>query len=289
MPIFWFCVKNGVYQFGQVVYHRQFLCQQMDAALHPHLQTLRNGFVNTLPLYIQIAEGLTQQIESGELSPGERLPAERELSRMFGVNRMTLRRALMRLELQGLLNRRQGAGTYIAPPKIERQADELVSFSRGMTRRGYLPGAKLLHFERKPAEGRIARELCLPAEAEVFYFHRLRSLDGEPVMLEEFWMSVARFPNLEAFDLINRFIFDILETEYGLTVTRARQSLEPVVATDYEAEMLNIQVGSPLMLERRLSFDEQDKPIEYGKDLYRGDRFRFVTEVAPMEQPEPVL
>ena len=107
-------------------------------------------------------------------------------------------------------------------------------------------------------------------------------------MLEEFWMSVDRFPDLESFDLINRFVFDIVETEYGLTVTRARQSLEPVVATDYEAEMLNVRVGSPLMLERRLSFDEHHEPIEYGKDLYRGDRFRFVTETAPMEQPSLV-
>ncbi len=261
----------------------------MGTATPPQLQALRNGFVNTTPLYIQIAEGLIQQIESGEFAPGERLPAERELSRMFGVNRMTLRRALMRLELQGLLYRRQGAGTYIAEPKIERQADELVSFSRGMTRRGYLPGAKLLRFERKPAEVRIARELGVPVGAEVFYFNRLRFLDQEPVMLEEFWMSVARFPDLESFDLINRFIFDIVEMEYGLTVTRARQSLEPAVATDYEAEMLNIRVGSPLMLERRLSFDEHDEPIEFGKDLYRGDRFRFITEVAPMERSDPVF
>ncbi|GAB4579814.1 MAG: phosphonate metabolism transcriptional regulator PhnF [Anaerolineales bacterium] len=256
----------------------------MDTPAHPQPKIHREDFVNTLPLYVQIAEGLIQQIESGDLAPGEKLPPERELSRLYGVNRMTLRRALMRLELQGLLNRRQGAGTYVSEPKIERQADELVSFSRGMTRRGYLTGAKLLLFERKPAEVRIARELGIPVGAEVYYFHRLRSLNGEPVMLEEFWMSVDRFPDLESYDLFYRFIFDIVEDEYGLTVTRARQSLEAVVATDYEAEMLNIEVGSPLMLERRLSFDEQDIPIEYGKDLYRGDRFRFVTESAPMEK-----
>lgn len=102
-------------------------------------------------------------------------------------------------------------------------------------------------------------------------------------MLEKFWMPVARFPDFEQFDLVNRFIFDIVEVEYGLTVTRARQSLEAVVATDYEAEKLNIRVGAPLMLERRLTFDERDTPIEFGIDLYRGDRFRFVTEKAPME------
>ncbi|NUM46509.1 MAG: GntR family transcriptional regulator [Anaerolineales bacterium] len=247
------------------------------------LQKLRETFVNTLPLYIQIADGLLEKIDAGELAPGVRLPPERELSQMFGVNRMTLRRSLQRLELQGLLDRRQGAGTYVAAPKIERQADQLVSFSRGMQKRGYLPGAKLLHFERKVAEASIAREFGLPLGAEVYYFQRIRFLNEEPVMLEKFWMPVARFPDFEQFDLVNRFIFDIVEVEYGLTVTRARQSLEAVVATDYEAEKLNIRVGAPLMLERRLTFDERDTPIEFGIDLYRGDRFRFVTEKAPME------
>ncbi|HLF89091.1 MAG TPA: GntR family transcriptional regulator [Anaerolineales bacterium] len=248
------------------------------------IQKLRENFVNTLPLYIQIADGLLEKMEAGELSPGERLPPERELSQLLGVNRMTLRRSLQRLELQGLLDRRQGAGTYIAPPKIERQADQLVSFSRGMKKRGYLPGAKLLHFERKPSEASVARELNVPLAVEVYFFQRIRYLNEEPVMLEKFWMPVERFPDLEQFDLVNRFIFDIVEEEYRMTITRARQSLEAVVATEYEAEMLGIRVGAPLMLERRLTFDEHDHPFEFGIDLYRGDRFRFVTEKAPMEQ-----
>lgn len=247
------------------------------------IQKLRETFVATLPLYIQIADGLLERIEAGDLIPGEKLPPERELSQMLGVNRMTLRRSLQRLELQGLLDRRQGAGTYIAAPKIERQAYQLVSFSRGMKKRGYLPGARLLHFEPKPAEGSVARELNIPPNAEVYFFQRIRFLNDEPVMLEKFWMPVERFPDLEQFDLVNRFIFDIVEVEYGLTVTRARLGLEAVVATDYEAELLNIRVGAPLMLERRLTLDERNIPIEFGIDLYRGDRFRFVTENAPME------
>jgi GntR family transcriptional regulator len=74
-----------------------------------------------------------------------------------------------------------------------------------------------------------------------------------------------------------------METEYGICVTRARQSLEPVIALNYEAELLDILPGAPLMLQRRLSFDQENRPVEYGKDLYRGDRFRFVTEIAPLE------
>ncbi len=248
------------------------------------LDKLVNHFDHSLPLYLQIAEGLMEQIEAGELPPGDRLPSERNLSKRLGVNRMTLRRALQRLEIQGLLVRRQGDGTYVAEPKIERQAGELVSFSRGMRRRGYLPGARVLRFEKKPAGSTVGRMLDVADNSHVFHFLRLRYLGEEPVMLEKFWVSSERFPDLESHDLVGRFFYDIIESEYGMQVTRARQSLEAVVATDYEARMLEILVGAPLMLERRLSFNEKGVPIEYGKDLYRGDRFRFITELAPMEQ-----
>jgi GntR family transcriptional regulator len=75
-----------------------------------------------------------------------------------------------------------------------------------------------------------------------------------------------------------------METEYGVSVSRARQSLEPVVATAYEAKLLRVRPGAPLMLERRLTVDQEGQPVELAKDLYRGDRFRFVTEIAPLEQ-----
>ena len=82
-----------------------------------------------VPLYVQIADSLLDRIESGRLLPGDRLPAERELSEGLGVNRLTLRRALRVLESQGLLIRRQGSGTFVADPKIERQAGRLISFT----------------------------------------------------------------------------------------------------------------------------------------------------------------
>lgn len=236
-----------------------------------------------LPLYIQIAEVLLDRIESGELAPGDRLPSERELSEQLGVNRMTLRRALRVLEGQGLLVRRQGDGTYAAQPKIERQAGQLVPFTRGMERRGYSPGARIITFEKRPAEAAVARELALPVSTLVFFVRRLRSLNRKPVMLERFTVPAHLFPGFDLYDLSNRSAYDVMEKEYGVAIVRAHQSLEPVVATEYEAELLEVEPGAPLMLERRLGLDENDRPVEYGKDLYRGDRFRFTTQLAPLE------
>lgn len=240
-------------------------------------------FTTAVPLYVQIAEGLLDRIESGELSPGDRLPSERELSEMLGVNRMTLRRALQLLEMRGLLLRRQGDGTYVAEPKIERQAGRLVPFTRGMQRRGYVPGARVITLEKRPVEVAVARELRLPVSAPVYFVRRLRLINQEPVMLERLTVPAQRFPGLERYDLSSRSIYAVMEKEYGVVITRARQSLEPVVAAEYEADLLGINPGAPLMLERRLGFDQDDQPVEYGKDLYRGDRFRFVTDIAPLE------
>jgi GntR family transcriptional regulator len=242
-----------------------------------------NRLIAAAPLYVQIAEGILDRIESGELTPGDRLPPERELSRMLGVNRVTLRQALHVLESQGLLTRRQGRGTYVAEPKIERQAGGLFSFTRGVRRRGLTPGARLVTFEEQPVEASLARELNLPLAAPVYFILRIRTVNQEPVLLERYTIPMRRFPDLGRFDLEARSVFEILETEYQAPLSRARQSLEPVVASEYEAKLLEIELGAPLMLERRLSFDAQGEPVEHGRDLYRGDRFRFVTEIAPWE------
>ncbi|MCJ7534256.1 MAG: GntR family transcriptional regulator [Anaerolineales bacterium] len=230
----------------------------------------------TVPRYVQIADSLLDQIETGELAPGTRLPPERTLSELFDVNRVTLRRALGRLEAQGLIIRKHGEGNFIAEPKIERQTERLVSFTNAKQQRGLLPGAKVIEIDQRPVEAAIAKQLDVPVLTPVFHMLRLRMANQEPVMLEQLWVPVQYFPQLESHDLNNRSVYEIMETEYGISITRTQRSLEPVIATKFEAELLGINTGAPLMLERRLGFDQNANCIEFGKDLYRGDRFRFV-------------
>ena len=152
-----------------------------------------------------------------------------------------------------------------------------------MQRRGYTPGAKVVTFERRPAEVAIAERLEVPVSTSIYYVRRLRSINQEPVMLEELWVPVHIFPEFERHDLTSRSVYEVMETEYGISMGKARRTLEPVAATEYEAELLGIKAGDPLMLERRLGFDRNGRVVEYGKDLYRGDRFRFVAEDASWE------
>jgi GntR family transcriptional regulator len=195
---------------------------------------------------------------------------------------MTLRAALHTLEQKGLLERRQGAGTFVARSKIERHAGKLVPFTKSMQRRGFKTGARIILCEQQPAGPNIAEVLEMPLSARVYVIHRLRTINQEPVVFEKFAMPADRFRDLDRHDLEKRSVYEIAETEYGLIASQARQSLEPVAANDYEARLLEIDPGAPLMLERRLAFDQSGRPLEYGKDLYHGDRFRFITELAPL-------
>ena len=241
-----------------------------------------------VPRYLCIAERLISQIESGDLPAGTRLPPERELSRDLDVNRMTLRRALRVLESQGFLVRKHGIGNFIAHSKIDREIETVFRFTSGMAKRGFTPGTKLISIAVITAEPRIARDLGLPQPARVYDILRVRSINQEPVMLESYKIPIERFPKLEEFNLEDRSIYEVFESEYGVQIFRNRQSLEPVIANKFEARLLQIDPGDPLMLERRISYDDSNQPIEYGNDRYRGDRFRFVAETSPISNVDQI-
>lgn len=240
----------------------------------------------SVPLYIQIAESFADQIESGELAPGTRLMGEREMSEVLSVQRETVRQALTMLQNQGLIQRRHGSGTFVAEPKIERAAGRLFPFTWAMQRKGFSPGARVIRMERTLCNPAVAHELDLQVSSVIYQMERLRFLNQEPVVIENVFIPAELFPDMERFDLNMRSLYEVFETEYGSRVSQARQSLEAVVAFEFEADLLGIKKGDPLMLERRLTFDQHDRRVEYSKDLFRGDRFRFTTERTPLEPLE---
>lgn len=235
---------------------------------------------SAVPLYIQIAEALISQIETGDLKPGDKLPSERSLGEIFTVQRATVRQALDVLENRGLIVRKRGSGTFIAKAKIEREAMRLFAFTRVMTARGFKTGARLLYFSIQEADARAARKLAIDVGEAIYYIHRLRQLDDEPVMLEKIRLPQKVFPEFDRHDLENRSLFEIMENEYARVVTSAEQALEAVPASEYEIKVLEMPPGSSLMMEERVSRDQYGTIVEFSRDLYRGDRFRFNVENA---------
>ena len=148
-----------------------------------------------------------------------------------------------------------------------------------------MAGSRLLSLEQVVPSPLAAQELELSAGAEIYRCHRLRTVNGQPLLIETFALPADLLPDFESFDFGARSVYEIMRTEYGVTVAYARQSLKAVGLSEIEAQWLGATLGAPAMLERRLAFDDRGRPVDFGTDLYRGDRVRFVTDAATVAVP----
>jgi GntR family transcriptional regulator len=207
----------------------------------------------------QIEDWLAGQIATGALAPGDRLPTEHDLAKWFGVSRMTLRHALAELARRGLVTRTVGrhGGTVVAAAKLEQDLTQVLSA------------------RSRPAGPAAAAALRLGEDDPVYEVRRIRLGDGRPIALERSLFPAARFPGMLEFRL-DGSLYDLLETRYGLRPHRARESLEPVTAGVREAEALDVAEGAPLMQVERTAYARSGEPLEFARDLFRGDRTRVV-------------
>jgi len=224
-----------------------------------------------------IEDWLAGEIAVGALRPGDRLPAEHDLAAWFGVSRMTLRHALAELAGRGLVARTTGrhGGTFVAAPKLEQDLTTLAGFSEQLRRHGMVAGARVLSAAPRPAGPAAGAALQLGEGDPVYEVRRIRLADGRPIVLERSLFPAARFPGL--LDLrLDGSLYELLEVTYGLRPYRARESLEPVTAGVREAEALEVAEGAPLMLVERTAYARSGEPVEFARDLFRGDRTKVV-------------
>lgn len=230
------------------------------------------------PLYFQLKRLLLELIDNEELKPGERIPSERELSRQFGISRMTVRQALAELVHESVLLRRQGRGTFVADRKIVQGLMELSSFSEDMRRRGMVPGARLLEVQLQEASRKVERALALGADRRVLVVRRLRLADGEPMALEVTHLPYTLVGSLPR-ERLEGSLYEYLEKDLGIELASAHQTLEPVVAAEEEARLLGVPPGSPLLLMERTTLSRSGAPVEFVRSVYRGDRYKFFVEL----------
>ena len=233
-----------------------------------------------IPYYAQLKDGLRAEIDSGNWRPGDLLPGEPELCRQFDVSRTVVRQALKELSYEGLVVRRKGKGTFVASPKFtESHIQELSGFFKDMLDLGHTPYSQILRQEVTPASSVVAERLALQVGAPVVQIDRLRFVEDEPLVLVTTYLPYQLCPQLVDADLAHRSLYEYLETVCGLTLARGRRTIEAVAADEYQAGLLRVKPGAPLILLNSVSYLEGDTPIEYYKALHRGDRSRFEVEL----------
>ncbi|CAN5338151.1 transcriptional regulator NagR [soil metagenome] len=228
------------------------------------------------PSHVRIEQWLSGHIDSKLLLPEDKLPPEEDFAAYLGVSRMTLRQALGSLETKGLIERRRGraGGNFIRRPQLEVDLTGLPGFTEQMRRANLRAGARVISAQRIEAPRDVATALELGRDKDVFEIIRVRSARREPLALEETYLPAHLFAGFLERNLTGS-LYALMRTAYGLSPKGAQEWLEPDVATDQQAEWLEVEPGSALMLITRTSFTSSGVVVEHAYDRYRADRTRI--------------
>jgi len=228
------------------------------------------------PAAEQVRRRLLEQIVVGQLTPGMRLGAERDLATSFRVSRSTVRQALAALEQAGVVRRvpGRGGGTFVSHEKFERDLSHVVGVPALLQRQGMSAGSRVVSTSIAPAESLTAQALGLATGAYAVDIVRIRLADSEPLSLEHLRLPAELFPGL--LDLpLGGSVYELLESHYGIRVGEALESIEVLTAGRHEASILAVAVGAPLLSITRTTRTTDGIPFEFSHDLFRADRTRI--------------
>ncbi len=225
---------------------------------------------NGTPAYQRIQGAIRARIESGVLRTGDAVSSERQLAKLHGVSLMTARHALAGLEREGVVERRRGAGTFVAPTRIH--FNKLMSYTEQMASRGLAPGSKIIVSKLIQDENEIAARLNLPASSQMVNIERVRHTADEPFALEICYLPAGEFPGLLRTPLSKGSLFAILEQEYGVQITYADEEVDATAAEGRVAQLLKVPRASPLLRIRQVIYSSKGKPVVYVVGFYRSER-----------------
>jgi GntR family transcriptional regulator len=230
------------------------------------------------PKYLQVQRLLRDAIACHELSPQDALPTERDLADELGVSRITIRKAIGVLVEEGLLRRRQGAGTFVAvaAARIEKSFSRISSFSEDMEARGLTPRSEWIGRTSGLVTPEEALNMGLSPGAPVFRFNRIRYANEMPMALEYSTIDRSCLPSLDAVD---SSLYRALE-ETGNRPSRALQRLRAIVFDEARAALLDMEAGSAGLLIERRGFLKNGRLIELTTSYYRGDAYDFLAELS---------
>lgn len=233
---------------------------------------------SALPLHTQLEGILRNKLEGEELPVNSCIPSENELSKIYGISRMTVRSVVNRLVDEGLLYRVQGKGTFVAEPKIISGPLVRYGLREQLEQMGYETETKIISLEKNAASSKVAKALNMEKGGEVFVVKRIRYVKSEPLSFHISYVPSQYFPNLENHDLEHNQMCNVIEKDYNYPIQRRIETLEATTAGSEEAWLLSVKPSSPLLLLENFVYTDRELPLEYSRIIFRGDKIKIKLE-----------
>lgn len=226
------------------------------------------------PSYLQVAQKLTQLIESGDISAGQSLPSERMLAEKLKLSRTTVRRAYDELRAKDYLSTHGRAGVAVkAPPRLSPRLGRLKGFTEEMRELGMQPSSRVM--ERDIVSDRTLSSLFeRPTSAQFLRLVRIRLGDGAPLSREIAWYDLTAAPALADWN-VDGSSYQYLEEHCGIALTRGEQTIEAVMSSRVEMAVFEFVEPTPCLLLKRKTYSASGGMIEYVEGTFRGDAYAY--------------
>jgi GntR family transcriptional regulator len=234
--------------------------------------------LDSRPLYAQVRDLLLARISSGAWRPGELIPNEFAIAQELGVSQGTARKALDSLAASHLLVRRQGRGTYVAQHTPANMLFRFFNFVDGEGQRVEPDSRNLSICEGRANAAEQARLLLMP-RAKVIRISRLRTIGGQPFILEDIALPAMIFPGLAQEPAIPNTLYDHFQKSYGVTVARGSERLTATAADPRQARRLGVAAGAPLLRLDRVMYELRQQPVEWRVSYCRTDAATYLVEL----------
>lgn len=239
----------------------------------PYALQIQLDRTSPVPLYYQISEPIAKLILDGDLPAGTRLEDELSMAARLQVSRPTARQALQRLVDRGLLTRRRGVGTIVAPTHVHRPM-ELTSLLNDLKAAGHTVHTSVSDYEEHPANAEEAKLLKVRPGTALVHIVRLRYADDEPVSILDNLLPADIAPSMRRLE--DNSLYDLFR-ELDIVPTTAHQVIGARLASVKEATMLNERRNAAVLTAQRTTYDANGRVIEYGNHIYRASRYSFET------------
>ena len=233
-----------------------------------------------MPLYIQLKEIIIKRIEDGEYLPGEKIPSEREMANIYGVNRMTVKNAINSLVEANILYRVHGKGTFVTKKETERVAfyeyfsDAVRGLGAVLQDKGKPLTNQILEKGGPQCPGYLGNKLQLLKKEGVYVLHRLRNIDSESFALEYCYMPFQLFPDIDSVNFEHVSLYDYMKSKGHLPVVFS-QRLTILQAVQPETRLMKIEEGQPLYYLEYIGTDAKGNIVEYTESYVRCDKAKF--------------